>query len=67
MSELLKLETLKDGDILVSPWGTEVEVMDICSQHWVDIYSAGENPSVIEDLDKYAFETCFGGWKAKEK
>jgi hypothetical protein len=65
MTDLLKFEDMKEGMILVSPWGTEVEVVET---GWGGLTVSRINATDINlMMPRKEFLTYFGGWKVKDE
>lgn len=61
---MLKFEDLRKGDILVSPWGSEVEVLKTDNDELHYAVTGGKTWWLIKDTE---FEAVFGGWEIKDK
>jgi hypothetical protein len=75
MTHLLKFDRVKTGDILVSPWGTEVEISVYKDKEFEGTYYGkvfsldvgGTTCLNSVEIAIDAFEIYFGGWKVKDE
>jgi hypothetical protein len=63
MSELLKFDQVKEGMILVSPWGSEVRCV---GQEEEFLLYTSKNSMLFYRVLTVEFHILFGGWKVKE-
>jgi hypothetical protein len=67
MTDLLKFENIKEGDMLVSPWGSTVRVCPYDYPMFIRLRSpAFSDFGNYLDVTDDEFEAYFGGWKVKE-
>jgi len=61
MKTELRIKDVTEGDVLVSPWGTEV---DIFKKH-INFFIVSIDEEVVQVIDNVWFKTYFGGWRVK--